>query len=411
MVRVVLYSRKNNIEKLYKKTQSNLAEAQALATQKRNEIIRTYAQSGDDHKDALDRFFSACTVQSIDTPDDPDLETFYAIYKDVFPIKEEQESLEGFQTELATNFDLSLQEKYGPMNETILLLRAPAHPDGKNPKGEIIGAIDYCTYNLERALEAQHNTHGGQFLIYLFIAKEYRGLGATGLLQRRAAAHSKRFIAQTSRTGLLEEDVKMLVLNEQNQPRKMSLFNYFYDSMNACIDQCDRLKYWADKGFRKLKLDYVQPALGEGGQASHELALYAQTDKPVHSAVLSALLYRYFLTAILKNQKAELNEDWRQLEKAIKQKDIIEIEKGEDFKALKKSVWLVMRRHFSSLFKQIKQRPIIEYMREEAFPRKAVKHPKPFVYSRFRASSTSMIGMPSRMGKASEALSLTSSWR
>lgn len=320
---------------LLSRTVSSLDQFHMAAAQKRAETIDAFKQPGDTDRQAVERFRDQIKIDTINTPDHPDFDEVYSVYLKNFPIKSEQESKEGFNQVLGFNTDPDVQKKYGPFEETWVVARDPQ-------TNKVIGGVNFITFHLGQDAEATKHVEGVQHLTYCFVSPEYRSMGVAGKLMNASEEHSRTFLMNQTPDCHDPAQVRMPSFNEQNQPMAMSLQEYFFDTMNAGIDQYDRLKYWNNRGFRRLEHDYVQPPLEAGEDPCLGLSLYAKTDpkaKSIPSSVLSAYLHRYFSSTVLKDNDANNDPYWIAQREALSEKTDIKLAQPSPSDNKKDAVW------------------------------------------------------------------------
>lgn len=348
------------VELLHKKTEIALFTQFVSAQTKRDAIAQTTNLSP---KEAVEHFADRLIPCRIDRPDDPALKEAYTVYLENFPIKEEQESLSGFKEVLGYNQEAQLAQEYGAFKEEWICLRDPATQ-------KIIAGINFSTYDMAGIKEAAKHVDGTQHLTYLFVSPEHRSMGIAKKLISLADEASRQFLCDVNDNVGAPSSARMVSFNEQNQPLKMSLYNYFFDTQNSLIDQCDRLGWWDKRGYKALDFQYIQPPLEQGGEACYDLALNAKSDMPsVPATVIKAHLNKFFSLSVLKNVPAMQDQHFRQVASDLDIKRDVRHAPVPDFGRLKQKVWKLIGEKTRATLGSIKEATIGQMFQENPEPK------------------------------------------
>lgn len=238
------------------------------------------------------------------------LDDFYAVYVQCFPIAAERESRKGF-LELQTrgNFEQAMRRRIGGYREHMEILRAPI-------SGQAIGGLNFTVYaHLDNA-PTVHST-------YAFLAPAVRGLGlAARMLEIRDRIALEYLHA--NHPDALQRGRGIYTFAEQNIPELMDGLSYAKDSAQA-IDQIERLQKWGKLAYLPLDFEYVQPPLEEGGAPCDILSLntYFRSAKPsargvalgalrrpktVDARILRNHLRAFFLQSVCKDVRADVTD-------------------------------------------------------------------------------------------------------
>lgn len=219
----------------------------------------------------------------VDNPRSPDFDALYALYDRVFTLPDEKESASGFRKAFSFNDDAALQSRYGAFAEWWMAAR--------DPNGTLVGGINFDIFHLpETGCSSLH-------VVYLFTDPRFRGRGVASQLLARAEAEAREWFA---RRNLPADNIHLFC--EQNAPELMTREAYDRDRADAGIDPCSRLIWWHRRGFRRLRMNYVQPALGVGADPCRTLTLNLRSAlRSVPSPVVAAHLRRFFYLSVLKD--------------------------------------------------------------------------------------------------------------
>ncbi|MGC8645223.1 MAG: GNAT family N-acetyltransferase [Thermoplasmata archaeon] len=199
--------------------------------------------------------------------DSPDLEPFYDLYRSIFSVPEESETLENIRKYLrykTTDF-------YGKNNYHVLIAK----------ESKIIGFLigDYYANSSFGIIE------------FLGVHREFRGRGVSNLLLEKFEV-------------LVEEDAKKCgndlkgFMIEVEDPLKTS-------------DRNNSLPFWNSHGYRLVSIDYVQPSLSEGKPPARNLLLLVRNlcgDSYIETKTLLSLLEDYFRYAMGKDNPRGTDE-------------------------------------------------------------------------------------------------------
>lgn len=221
--------------------------------------------------------------RTVDNPQSPDFAALYALYDRVFTLPDEKESAAGFREAFSFNSDAALQARYGNFAELWIA--------AFDARGDVAGGINFDIFYLpEAACVSLH-------VVYLFTDPRFRGQGVATELLARAEAESRLWVAAQHLPS-----VPIHLFCEQNAPELMTREAYARDRADAGIDPCRRLIWWHRRGFRRLRMNYVQPSLGEGIEPCRTLTLNLRSSsRSVPARVVRAHLRRFFYLSVLKN--------------------------------------------------------------------------------------------------------------
>ncbi|MDD5586970.1 MAG: GNAT family N-acetyltransferase [Alphaproteobacteria bacterium] len=320
-------------KRLFDQTILQLEEFKELAAENRAKIICDYRHGGTDQQ-ALQRFLLSLTPVFFNQEWAPGFEEVYEVYFRNFPIEKERESLAGFRLAASFNANRTMQGRYGPFEEAWGYVRDPG-------TGKVIGGINFTTFSFLKDAAARPYAAGTQHLMYLFVSPEYRRLGVGNKLVGAAETYSKKFVARVEGLSPDLDGTRLFTLNEQNQPFKMTPFEYLYDTMNAGVDQFDRLLWWQKSGFRPLLFPYVAPPLEEGGEACALFDLNINNGQftAIPGSLIKAHLYRFISVKLLKNTPAETDQNWREQESLLDAVQIVKARASGALRQRKEQVW------------------------------------------------------------------------
>lgn len=219
----------------------------------------------------------------VDGPQSPDFAALYALYDRVFTLPDEKESVTGFRKAFSFNGNAALQRLYGAFAELWIAAR-----DGSDA---VVGGINFDVFHLPEADCASLH------VVYIFTDPQTRGRGVATELLARAESEARRWLAER---GL--PTIPLHLFCEQNAPELMTREAYARDRADAGIDPCLRLIWWHRRGFRRLRMNYVQPSLGEGADPCRTLTLNLRSARrSIPSQIVAAHLRRFFYLSVLKN--------------------------------------------------------------------------------------------------------------
>jgi len=222
-------------------------------------------------------------VKIISSPGSANFKKIYNLYSKVFVLKSQRESFRGFEKILGFNSNKKLLGKYGEFEETWI---------GFFHKGKVVGAINFSTYSMPSEIYKKYGVKGTSQIIYIFVDGKYREHGIGSELLKEAENYSKSFV-----------DGKVVVFCEDNNPLLMTIKEYFDDNKIVGFDQCDRLIWWANHGYKRIDFDYVQPPLNQRAEICHILSLSVKfSAKEISSEIVLEHLRRFFELSILKEK-------------------------------------------------------------------------------------------------------------
>ena len=253
------------------------------------------------------------TLRATIDPHSPLLRQFFELYDSAFILPSEKEEFSGFVDCLALNAGpgyATLAGRYGPYRELVILASAS---DSKGPP-RVVGGANLICFPLARS-----GQHGREIVLagnlnYLFVVDELRGrgwsrrilAGCETMIRRSflSIAGAPADVAALPRVASRLASAPLYLFLEQNDPLRLSAEQYALDSAHAGIDQLDRLRVWARLGAKLLDFPYVQPALSEGQEADHglALALLAPAGDALDACLLQAHLERFFAISVRKGK-------------------------------------------------------------------------------------------------------------
>lgn len=227
--------------------------------------------------------FRFCVV---DGPLAPGYAELYALYDRIFTLPDERESDAGFRKAFSFNTDPELQQRYGAFAELWIAAR--------DEHGALVGGINFDLFHLPEAGCASLH------VVYLFTDPLRRGEGIATALLDEAAAEARRRLSERRLPSR-----PLYLFCEQNAPELMTREAYARDLADAGIDPCRRLIWWHRRGFRRLRMNYVQPPLDEGADPCRTMTLNLRfTKRSIASSIVAAHLRRFFYLSVLKNPSA-----------------------------------------------------------------------------------------------------------
>ncbi|HSO86600.1 MAG TPA: GNAT family N-acetyltransferase [Draconibacterium sp.] len=292
---------------------------------KKNEVLSKYED--------YNEFIKSIEYHLIERSGDPNFQTFYNVYDKIFTIEEEKESYSGFEEVLDFNFDQSLQKKFGPFKEVLLYCTTPDDED-------VIGGINFATYYYPNLFD---KSFGTSHIFYLFVKPEYRSFNLGTELIQKAENFSKSLLFEWINKNNHHVDfpeIELIVFCEQNYPEKMTLLQYWKDNMNSLTDQCDRLKWWNKRGFRRLNMNYVQPALNIENEPCLYLSLNAKTGlQGIPSFIVLEHIKRIFSISVLKGRDIEDDINYKKIENYLKSQSTIVFSSIDDYESIKETIY------------------------------------------------------------------------
>ena len=250
---------------------------------------------------------TAVIFRKILSPTDPALPDFYSLYSAIFTLPEEREPIEGFQQVLRLNGDATVQAKFGPLSEEILLAIDRA-------SGAVIGAANYITYRypgsgFEIAVSCQLN--------FLCVAAAWRNRGIAGQLLEQLEIDLRR------QAGGENSRNSVFVTCEQNNPEKMTADQLADDLAASGIDARDRLRWWRRHDYRRLLFPYIQPPLNPGQAACAYLDYYIHFANGAHPDAIASAILREHLRRFLAVSVGKLMIDLDQNPQWIAMKEFL----------------------------------------------------------------------------------------
>lgn len=259
---------------------------------------------------SLKAFREGLSYWTIDKSEHLDFKRVYALYETFFPLPEERESFEGFEKTMSFN-DSKYQTLFGPFKEEWLLVN--------DDKGELIGGANFAYYGVVADGETIKQTFVSSHIMYIFVKEEYRLLGIASLLLEQMSQRIEQWadnqLSLANREG-------MFFTCEQNAPELMSVDEYFTDAKYSLTDPCDRLLWWHRRGYKRLAVNYIQPALDAHSKPCKSLTLNIKADmNTIPGSWLIAHIQRYFTLSI---QKGVVTHDnyFNRLQKFLSKNDV-----------------------------------------------------------------------------------------
>lgn len=275
-----------------------------------------------EHRGSIASFLEGLSIEVIDKPSSPLLQPFYALYERCFPLEEEREPLEGFKTVLTFNADDNVQGLYGPIQEFVLVVRAPG-------SDTCVAAANFAVLSYPEPQRAPGAFDGSCQLNFLCVEPNLRAIGLGQFVLGEIDHIVRRTLVD--RTG--QAVPRYFTTTEQNNPLRMSGEQIEKDAAAALIDPYDRLRWWARRGYRKLDFSYVQPPLS----IAHEPCLYIDyyvrfsTEADAVSATLDAAvllehLRRFFFVSVGKFEiDMARNPQWISQRAALERVDTVAV--------------------------------------------------------------------------------------
>lgn len=249
-----------------------------------------------DSKAAL---IAGLTYRTINKPQDSSFKEVYQLYETFFPLPEERESFEGFEQTIALNNSI-YQNMFGPLQEEWLVVYAS--------DGCLLGGVNFSYYFVEADGIQVKNSFVSVQIMYLFVKAEYRSMGIASTLLDKISQQIQNWVV--CQYFDVPED-RIFFFCEQNAPEVMSVSDYFTDAIHALIDPCDRLLWWHKRGYRRLVVNYIQPALNVDSQPCTALTLNIQSSqKYIEGYVIAEHLRRYFTISVLKGKSLDADDPY-----------------------------------------------------------------------------------------------------
>lgn len=180
---------------------------------------------------------------------DSTLDKFYPAFDLCFDGPDSKETYHGFRTCLYLNDDISLQLKYGPFQEMIMICESS---DG------VIGGSNFIWFEFEHFYTIHLN--------YIFVNEEHR------------------------RKGILKKMLNEIMAMSNKAGKPVTLFLEINDPENHII--------WGHLGAKILDIDYIQPSISLS-TTSEPMSLGVLGDF-VSYDMLYSHLYNFFSTSVLK---------------------------------------------------------------------------------------------------------------
>lgn len=284
-----------------------------------------------------DQVFASMRLDLIDSAGDPNLQRFYALYEQIFTLPDERESYSGFDAVFGFNRDPQLHARFGFFNESALCA-------SDRESGELVAATNFTTYELPREVREATGVIGTGHVVYLFVRPDFRMLGVASRLMRVMKRYAQNLLqgrrGMDAVTSPPAEDKKILHLCEQNAPEQMTLAEYIEDSRHARIDQCERLVWWLNQGYRRLDFRYLQPPLDETKGPCTNLTLNIEVDpgvRSVPSSLVRAHLERFLTISVLKGADANADASYSAMIDELSRQDSIMLSGTRDYYAALKA--------------------------------------------------------------------------
>lgn len=242
------------------------------------------------------------TEHIISKPNDPMLNETFSLYNKIFTLKNEKESLTGFKKVLQDFNNKRYFERYGPWKELWISIKDPSN-------NKVIGAINFSLYFMPEPIIEKHHISATSHILYIFIDPEYRKKGLGEELLNLMEKYCKREMKGN----------KIVYFYDQNNPRLMSKKEYKHDTYNSGIDQNERIKWWRDRGFRFIDMEFILPPLGKNKKDCKILSLGIKNINKAYfpSEIVLEHLKRFFEISVLKGKDLSKIKDF------IKQQDFL----------------------------------------------------------------------------------------
>lgn len=286
----------------FQRSREAIAAATRLAQQSREVQLERHGSA--------EKVFASMRLDLIDGSGSHHLKRFYELYEKIFTLPDERESYEGFDEVFGFNRDERLLSRFGFFDESALCVS-----DGET--NELVAAVNFTTYEMPSDVRTATGVDGSSHVVYLFVRPDFRMLGVASRLMRVMKQYSENLLqgrrgmdAVTSTPTLGK---KIYRVCEQNAPEKMTLVEYIKDNQHAKIDQCERLIWWLNQGYRRLDFRYVQPPLDATKEPCTSLTLNIEVDpaqKSVPSVLVRAHLERFLSISVLKGADATLDASY-----------------------------------------------------------------------------------------------------
>lgn len=281
----------------FQKCAASIASATSLAQRSREMYLERHGSS--------DQVFASLELDLIDGPGDPNLHRFYDLYETIFTLPSEKESFEGFEQVFAFNGDRRWTSKFGHVHEAAI---CASYGD------ELVAAVNFTAYAMPPDLARATHIDGTGHIAYLFVRPDFRMLGIGSRLVRSMKRYCQNVLQGRAGTDAMTSapagGTTVLHFCEQNAPEQMTLAEYVTDGTHAMIDQCDRLMWWDDQGYRRLDFAYLQPPLSAGAGACDALTLNVEAAphmRAIASSIVRAHLDRFLAISVAKG--AEIGTD------------------------------------------------------------------------------------------------------
>lgn len=327
---------------MFRRSREAIASATQLAQRSREAQLARHGSP--------DQVFASLRLDLIDGAGDPNLARFYALYEQIFTLPDERESYDGFDEVFGFNRDERLLARFGFFNESAICA-------SDRETGELVAAINFTTYALPGELRAATGIDGTGHVVYLFVRPDFRMLGVAARLMRVMKRYAqnllqgRRGIDAVTSTPVAGH--KILHLCEQNAPEQMTLAEYVEDNRHARIDQCERLVWWLNQGYRRLDFRYVQPPLDDTKGPCTNLTLNIEVEPEVNavpSALVRAHLERFLSISVLKGADATADASYCAMVDELSRHDAIALSGTRDYYA-------AMRAAIYALAEQTSEQP------------------------------------------------------
>lgn len=334
-------------------TQATVPETVAARFRASEDVIAAATQLAQRAREAQlarhgnpDKVFAGLRFDLIDDAGDPNLRRFYALYEKIFTLEDERESYDGFDEVFGFNRDSRLLAKFGFFNESAICVS-----DAES--GELVAATNFTIYELPAQVRDATGIDGTGHVVYLFVRPDFRMLGVASRLLRVMKRYCQNLLhGKRGADALLSPPAagrRILHLCEQNAPEQMTLAEYIEDNRHARIDQCERLVWWHNQGYRRLDFRYIQPPLDDTKAPCTNLTLNLEVDAGVDSvptALVRAHLERFLSISVLKGADATQDRSYTAMIDELARSDRVVLAGTRDYyDAMKARIHALVERH------------------------------------------------------------------
>ena len=266
---------------------------------------------------SISNFLGTLQFEKISDSAHASFQEFYDLYKSIFTLSDESESMDGFATVLDLNNRVEIQNNFGPFEEEIFAIRDPR-------SSQIIAAANFVKYAFPNNSELAYD--GSCQLNFILVHKDSRGLGIADILLDKIESEMIAY------TALYANGHNFFITCEQNNPDKMSPKEISDDVHAALIDPIKRMAWWRRHGYKKLDFPYIQPALGTSSAPCNYLDYYIKicsdesNPQTISSSILLEHLRRFMFVSIGKFE-VDMSKDssWMAMSHFISSKRYIAI--------------------------------------------------------------------------------------